>query len=285
MTTSLAAESYDLATLLHAWEGSLHAVSELGKRLDIARWEALTECPGWTAGDIVRHLCWVEAFLAGRPDPEHTVDWERFPHAQNPFQQMTETGVDVRRSLGQDDVCAELDVLTDLRLSQIMALDRLTLDSEVTGVMGRPVPLQSLLRVRCLDIWMHEQDIRRATSLPANLASPGAQVSAVQLVASIPFVLARNVGAPAGTTLRVSVTGPIAFERWAGIDEDLTGVEVDELGRPESPTISLSTDWETYSRLGGGRLDVADPDVLARVTLGGDPELSALLPEALAITP
>ena len=63
--TSLAAESYDLRTLLAAWEDGLHAVVELARRLTPEQWDAPTECPGWSAGDIVRHLSWVEAFIDG----------------------------------------------------------------------------------------------------------------------------------------------------------------------------------------------------------------------------
>jgi uncharacterized protein (TIGR03083 family) len=291
MSAALPAESYSLATLLDAWESTLHAVSGLGKRLDVARWEAPTECPGWTAGDVVRHLAWAEALLAGRTDPDHEIDWSRHPHVHGDLSRRTELGVDVRRSHSQDDVCAELDALIDVRLAQIMALEPLTLDSEVTGISGRPVPLQRLLRVRTLDAWTHEQDIRRATRLPANLATPGAQVSAEWLAGTVPFVLAANLEAPVGTTMRVSVTGPIAFERWAGIDEDAKGVGIEELGRPGVATIAITTDWETYARLSAGRLDVADAGVLARIELDADPavagaaELAARVPDALAITP
>ena len=283
--SDLAAETYDLRTLLDAWESTLRAVAELGKRLTPDQWAASTECPGWSAGDIVRHLAWIESFLAGRGDPDHEVDWSARPHVQGDFARLTETGVDVRRGVAQDDVCAELETLVDVRLAQILALDPLTLQTEVMGVFGRQVPLETLLRIRVFDAWTHLQDVRRAAGLPGDLATPGAQVSAYQMARSTPFVLARNVGAPAGTTLRVTVTGPVVFERWAGIDEELRGVDLDELGRPDEPTIALETDWETYARLGAGRLDVTDPAVLARVRLSGDPELAARVPESLAITP
>lgn len=289
--TGLDAETYDLATLLDAWGGALHAVSELGKRLSPEQWDAPTECPGWSAGDVVRHLSWIESFLAGRQDPPHEVDWAQHPHVQSDFARMTETGVDVRRSHVQADACAELDGLADVRLAQIMALDPLSLESEVMGVFGRPVPLQSLLRTRAFDAWTHLQDVRRAVGYPGDLTTPGAHVSALQMARSTSFVLARNIEAPPGTTLRVTVTGPIAFERWAGIDDEGRGVDVDELGRPESATIGITTDWETYARLGAGRLDVTDPAVLARISLTSDPqvdgsqELAARIPESLAITP
>ncbi len=283
--TALAASAYDLRTLLSAWEDSLHAVVELGRRLSPEQWAAPTECPGWSAGDIVRHLSWVEGFLAGRQDPEHLVDWDAFPHVTSDFGRLTETGVDVRRPLGQQEACDELDGLIDLRLHQIMAIEPLDLLTEVPGLFGRPVPLQNLLRVRVLDTWSHLQDVRRAVALPGDLGTPGAQVSALQLVNALPFVLARNVEAPIGTTLRVMVTGAVAFERWAAVDDEGRGVELDDLAAPAEPTVGLETDWETYARLGAGRLDVTDPDVRARIALSGDPDLAEKLPESLAVTP
>ena len=87
----LPAATYDLATLLDAWEGSLRAVVGLGRALSPAQWEAPTECPGWSAGDVVRHLCWVESFLANRADAPHEVDWAAHPHATSDFGRLTET--------------------------------------------------------------------------------------------------------------------------------------------------------------------------------------------------
>jgi uncharacterized protein (TIGR03083 family) len=286
----LPAATYDLATLLDAWEGSLRAVVGLGRALSPAQWEAPTECPGWSAGDVVRHLCWVESFLANRADAPHEVDWAAHPHATSDFGRLTETGVDVRRHLEQAAVCDELDSVLDLRLAMIMRLDPLSLDAEVPGLFGRPVPLRNLLRVRVFDIWSHEQDIRRATGLPANLASPGAQVSALQITASVPFVLAKGLEAPAGTTLLVSVDGPIAFARTAAVGDDGRGLRVPPRA-PGDATLSLETDWETFARLSAGRLDVDDPDVRARVRLhhrddvDGAADLEARLLTELAITP
>jgi uncharacterized protein (TIGR03083 family) len=281
----LPAASYDLATLLDAWESSLRAVAGLGRVLTPEQWEAPTECPGWSAGDVVRHLCWVEGFLANRADAPHEVDWAAHPHATSDFGRLTETGVDVRRHLEQAAVCDELDTLIDVRLAMIMRLEPLSLDTEVPGLFGKPVPLRNLLRVRTFDIWSHEQDIRRAAGLPANLASRGAQVSALQITASLPFVLARGLEAPAGATLHVRVEGPVAFERWAVVDADGRGARI---GATDSTTLAVETDWETFARLSAGRLDVDDPDVRARVRLHHDAaadQLAAGLLEALAITP
>jgi len=286
MTTSLAAESFGLAALIDAWESSLRAVSELGRRLSAQQWSASTECPGWSVGDVVAHLCWIEAKLVGRDEPTHLPEWDDLPHAQNELQRTIETGVDARRRIPQADVCTELDGLIDVRLAMIMALDPLRLDTLVAGPLGGQRPLEYVLRMRCLDIWTHEQDIRRAVRLPANLGTAGAEVVAVQFARALPFVLARNLGAPVGTTLRVTVTGRVAFEKWAGIDDEGQGVPLDALTvSGQTPTLAMTTDWETFARLGAGRLDLTDPSVLEMITLEGDPELGARLPEALAITP
>jgi uncharacterized protein (TIGR03083 family) len=283
--TTTAAETYDLRTLLDSWEQTLRAVSMLGRVVTPEQWEAPTECPGWSTGDVVRHLAWIESFLAGRRDPEHEVDWSRFPHVDGDFARMTEVGVDVRRPLSQVDACNELDALIDVRLAQIMALDDLSLECEVMGVFGSLVPLERLLRIRIFDSWTHLQDIRRAVGRPGDLATPGAQVSALQMARATSYVLARSIEAPAGTTWRVTVTGPIAFERWVGIDHDLRGVDIDEVARPETPTIALDADWETYARLAAGRLDVTSAEVLERVRVTGDPALASRVLESLAITP
>ncbi len=286
MTTSLAAASFGLAALIDAWESSLRAVSELGRRLSPQQWAASTECPGWSVADIVAHTCWIEARMVGRDEPAHLPEWEDLPHAQSELQRTIETGVDVRRGVPQADLCTELDGLIDVRLAMIMALDPLRLDTLVASPLGGERPLEYVLRRRCFDIWTHEQDIRRAVGLPANLGSPGAQVAALQFARAIPFILARNLGSPVGTTLRVTVTGRVGFETWAGIDDDGQGIALDALTvSGQSPSLAMTTDWETYARLGAGRLDTTDPSVLALITLEGDLELGARLPEALAITP
>jgi uncharacterized protein (TIGR03083 family) len=280
--STLEAESYGVQQLLAAWESTLQTVAELGRRLTPEQWEAPTECPGWSCGDIVRHLAWIESFLAGRLQDLPEVDWSRFPHVTNDFGRATELGVEARRGMAQQECCDELAGLVDVRLAQLMANDPLTLETEVPGVFGTPVPFDRMIRMRTFDSWTHEQDIRRATGLPDNLASPGAQVTAVQEARTLGFVLSRNVGAPTGTTVRLTVTGPIAFERYAVVADDGKGRDS---GPVDAPTIGITTDWETYARLAAGRLDTDDPAVLARIELSGDPGLAARLPEALAITP
>ena len=57
------------------------------------------------------------------------------------------------------------------------------------------------------------------------------------------------------------------------------------MARPETPTITLDAEWETYARLSAGRLDVSGADVLERAHVTGDPDLASRVLESLAITP
>jgi hypothetical protein len=172
----------------------------------------------------------------------------------------------------------------------LLALEPLALETEVPGIFGKPVPLGSQLRIRSFDIWTHEQDVRRAAGLPGGLTSLGAQVSADQISASLPYVLARGLGAPAGTTMLVSVTGPLRFTRGVGVGEDGRGTSIPELS-PDQATLTLTTDWETFARLSAGRLDVNDDALRSRVEVQhrsdvpGAAALADRLLAALSITP
>lgn len=272
----------DVETLLTTWEDGLHAVSALGRSLDHRGWDAPTECPGWSAGDVVRHLCWVEQFLSGAPLPSHEPDWSRLPHVTSDFGRITETGVDTRRADPPARTCDELDEWVAVRKEQLRSVQPFALDTPVPGLWGKPVPLQHLLRMRCFDTWTHEQDIRRAVRRPGGLAAPGAQVSAAQMVAALPFVLAKSLSAPAGDSLRVVVDGEVTFAATARVDDTGRGVPADDVA---APTVTLQTDWETFARLCAGRLDVAATTTLTAVTVVGDAPWAAALLTELAVTP
>ena len=70
-----------------------------------------------------------------------------------------------------------------------------------------------LLRNRPLDVWMHEQDVRRAVGRPGGLDTEPARHTAEYLAESLGFVLAKKVGAEPGTTLVLEMEGsePFAF--------------------------------------------------------------------------
>lgn len=272
--------TFDQPAIIDAWEQAARGVAGLGDSLTLEQWLLPTPCPGWTAGDVVAHTADIESMVGGRPRPDHTPDWSTLPHASGPFGQFTEVGVDVRRSWPPADVVADLRAQIEHRRQQ---LDAVPLGGEVPGLMGEPVPLERFLRTRTFDVWVHEQDIREAIDNDGGWVTDAAILSFQQMAAALPYVWGKNVKAPVGASVRVSVTGP-------GMVADL-GAVVGENGRaaasaPASDAdVHLTCSWPDYMRLSCGRIAPDDPALRARITIVGDPALAEALLIGMAITP
>ena len=191
--------------LLDIWQSALETVVALGAAATDEQWQLPTPCPGWSVGDVVAHLVDIEQMMAGSARPEHEPDWSSLPHVQADFGRFTEVGVDVRRAHAREDVLAELQETIELRRSQ---LDAVPEGAEVIGPFGNPTTMDRLLRIRIFDTWAHQQDIRAALGQDDGWDTPAAAVSQEQIVRALPYVWARTVGAPEGTTVRIEMTGP-----------------------------------------------------------------------------
>jgi uncharacterized protein (TIGR03083 family) len=142
---------------------------------------------------------------------------------------------------------------------------------------GVPWDWRTLLRNRPLDVWMHEQDIRRAVDRPGGMDSVAARHTADYLAESVGYVLAKRVGAPAGTTLLLELEGSAPF-----------GFTVNDAGRgerlpaaPGAPTVTLRMDREAFILLAGGRRE-PEPGTVA---VAGDEELAGRVLDSMATTP
>jgi uncharacterized protein (TIGR03083 family) len=136
---------------------------------------------------------------------------------------------------------------------------------------------RTLLRNRPLDLWMHEQDVRRAVGRPGNLDGPAAFHTADYLAESLGFVLAKRAGASPGSTAVLAITGhaPYCFT----VNDRGRGERLDTV--PDQPTVRLAMDRDTFIRLAGGRRP-AEPGA---VELAGDPDLGQRVVDGLAVTP
>jgi hypothetical protein len=107
--------------------------------------------------------------------------------------------------------------------------------------------------------------------------SAAARHTAEYLAESLGYVLAKRVGAPAGTTAVLEMEGsaPYAFE----VNDQGRG---SRLGTPPAdPTVRLLMDREAFVRLAGGRCD-PEPGT---VRVEGDQELGQRILDAMATTP
>lgn len=269
-------DSERLAGYVDIWWQAVEDLLALLEGVPADQWSTPTDLPGWDVHDVVAHTAHLEAILAGAP--EETVEFDPPPHVKGLMGYYTEQGVVARRDRTPDQLVAEIRESTAARLTELR-------ENPPTDASARPERIfggvrwdwDRLLRNRPLDVWMHEQDIRRALGRPGNLDSPAARHTTGYLAESLPVVVARRAGAPAGTTvvLRVAGSRPVAV----AVGDDGRGRLLAEA--PETPTVRLSTDRETFLLLAGGRR-APEPGAVA---IEGDPELAGRLLDAMAVTP
>jgi hypothetical protein len=103
---------------------------------------------------------------------------------------------------------------------------------------------------------------------------------------SLPFVLGKKVGAPAGTTVVLEVTGAPGGAQAgaqpqvlaAGVGADGRGAAIDQLST--EPTSRLVLDFETWMLLAGGRRAQEELEV----ELHGDTDLARKVLDNLGVT-
>ena len=242
--------------LFSAWRSASADFLELVTPLSQAEWDAPTALPGWSVGDIVAHVGWIEGMLIGEFDPPHEPDWSALPHVANEFGRITEIPVDLRRSWAREAVLVEL---AERIAQRAAALEDGPHDAslEVNGPLG-PAPLGRVLRMRTLDTWVHEQDIRDALGRPGHLDTDGARATASQLLPGLAKVWAKLAGAQPGEVLDVRITGP-GIEGGVLVVMDPDGrarlVGDDLLDQAGAATVTLSMSWPAYLALSCGRGD------------------------------
>lgn len=260
-----------------AWHQASQSLLAVCDELPDPLWDAPTECPGWSVKDVAAHVTGVEALLLGRPRPklDEPVD---APYVRNDLGRMVELDVQARRPLPPQAVLAELREVVAERHRSLRESPP-DPDAPVVWVQG-PTTMTGMMRLRVFDVWAHEQDIRRATGRPGDLAGPAADVSREVILASLPKTVAKLAGAPPGSLVVLNVTGPTAFIVAVGVDAGGRGALL-PTPPAEPPTSTLTLDWSELVRLACGRCDPAE----AAVEYGGDAELGRTIAARLGITP
>ncbi|WKX71431.1 maleylpyruvate isomerase family mycothiol-dependent enzyme [Streptomyces sp. XD-27] len=269
-----------LQTSIDAWTHSIEAISALVTPLVEGEWNRATECPGWSVRDIVSHVIGLECEMLGDPRPIHSLPRDLF-HVKDELSRYMEVQVDVRRCHTAPEMTSELEY-TIIRRSRQLRNEKRQPDTVIRTVLGgQEMPLERALKLRAFDVWVHEQDLRRALGQPGNLDSPGGHIARDVLLAGLPSVVGERAGAPAGSAVVVDVNGPLEFMRTVRVDaEGKTTVDGSvSLG----PAVTLALDWETYLRLACGR--VRPEAVAERVKIEGDQELARAILADFAVTP
>jgi len=250
--------------LEHVWS----SMAELGASLDEAAWKAPSECPGWSVQDNLVHITAMERFILGDPLPMEDVP-EDLPHVKNDIGRSNERWIESRRSWSGADARAEFVATTDARIAQLRELDDDGFAADSWTPMG-PGTVAQLIGFRIFDSWVHEQDMRRGLERPGDLDSDAARFSTQMMLDVLPYVVGKKVGAPDGSTVVLTLTGPIVATTAVGTSEGRAR-PLDPA--PEVPTVTLSLASDEYARLACGRRDPDEALVVGSVAIDGDVDL------------
>ncbi|WP_121254344.1 maleylpyruvate isomerase family mycothiol-dependent enzyme [Nocardioides ferulae] len=277
--TATTSDAPRLAGYIEVWWQAVSDFAGLLEQLDDEELSTPTDLPGWDVRAVAAHVAHLERVLA--TGEEETTEVGEPAHVTSMMGLYTEIGPANRRDRTAAQLAAEIREHTEVRRAALLAqppADGSAKPERIFG--GVPWSWETLLRNRPLDVWMHEQDIRRAVGRPGGLDSPAAQHTTDYLMESLGFVLVKRVGAPAGTTAVLEVEGstPLGFEV-VDFDGKLRGRQL--ATPPENPTVRLRTDRESFIVLAGGRRQPPP----GAVTVEGDQELGGRIVAAMATTP
>jgi uncharacterized protein (TIGR03083 family) len=265
-----------LGRYVATWKECVGDLVRLLETLGEEHWSAPTDLPGWDVRAVVAHLAHVESELAaGRSDTSHGD-----PQMRQPSPAYTQPGVSARASSSPAELVEELVSAVEMQHAALTA-DPPTDGSGAPPVTpgGVPWDWETLLRNRVLDVWMHEQDVRRAVGRPGGLNSGGATHTATVLAMSLPYCVGKRVAPPAGTTVVLDVSGaaPVHLAVEVGADGRARALTAG----PARPTASLRMDLETFVVLAGGRRSIDQ----VTVEYAGDSGLARAVAENLCVTP
>ena len=276
----------DLPGLVAAFQQTVQAVVELGRSCGDREFDLPTACPGWTVKDQVAHIVGVEKWMDTGQLPSIRVP--DYGHVRNEMGHFTEKGVELRRGMRGSKVVDELETLLARRVEDL-SRPELELDTVVRSPFG-PKPLGEVLRIRTMDVWTHEQDIRQVLGRPGDLDSAAAAVFMELLFTHLPRLVAREAGVEPGNVVILDVTGPVLGRAGVWVDEGedegrprgiplFSGVAHDGDPRDVFTTITLSTDAVTRRAAGRGTTE----DI--HYTVNGDEDVARRVLDNLVFTP
>jgi uncharacterized protein (TIGR03083 family) len=270
--------AYDWITdaLAATWSSIEQTIAHRSDR----EFDAPTACPGWSVRDVVNHITGTELFLAGTPTPPPPTEaWP--PYVKNALGEANEAFVVSRRHLSPDQVRRDFHEATRATLARLGSLDAVKWERNSWSPEGQR-PLFHLEETRVLDSWIHLQDIRDALLEPADDHGPGEEIVLNRFEAALPYVLAKRVGAPEGTLVRINLNGRLGRSVQLQV-RDGRGVAV--AGTRDVPDLELTTAVALFWRRAAGRINAEAFLGASATDVRGDRQLARALAQGLNVTP
>lgn len=256
----------DLATLVQAHEDIYRSFSGLVRELDAEDWDRPTGCPGWTVRDQVAHVASLEGLLAGDAYPSDHELPDDLAHVRDDIGRFMEALVDVRRSRSADELVTELDDVFDRRRAQLA--EHTDIAEEAPSLLGAEQPLYRTLPIRVVDLYSHEQDVRRAVGRPGHLTGAAPELIVDRFAKGLTATLPQRLDDDATVVFALAGDPP----------REVTV----EFGPADGAVLRLPVTVEQFVALGGGRSDAPGVDDL---DVEGDRELARRILAACGLTP
>lgn len=266
----------ELAGYVDAWSDGCRRLDDLLAGLGDDDWLVPTDCPGWSVQDVVAHLLSIEHCLNTGEQPAGIVPLE----GRSLASWWTEAGVAQHRGADADTLRAAWAEAVDERRRHLAADPPTDPDAAPPRTPGGvPWDTGTLLRNRALDVWVHEQDIRRAVGRPGGMDAPAAAIVEQIFLDALPYVVAKRAGAPAGTRVIVQVGDA---RRDLFVD---AGGRAQVVPPADDADVRIDLDREAFTVLGAGRRLPDDLPATAYAQVSGDLELGDAILRGLAVTP
>jgi uncharacterized protein (TIGR03083 family) len=243
-----------LVDLVAAWR----SIEELAASLTPSEWHEPTGCPGWDVQDVIAHILDIETQLLDGDAADIT---------------QTDAGVAALRDLAPTALLDRLRAAVAQRQAQLEPLTDEDLAAPTPTPLG-PAPVADALAMRTMDVWVHEQDIRRAIGRPGHDTGPVVEGAVAYLSRFLGYVVGRRAGAPDGATINFEIGAQT-------IGVAVTGRRGANVEPVAEPTVTLTMDAPTFSALAGGRADAP----LDGVGIAGDVELGRRIVDVLGFMP
>lgn len=224
------------------------SLDELCSTLTEAQWKTPTECPGWTVQDIVSHLIGIERGMMGLESTAHRAEPREY--VKNVIGQSNENEVDSRRSLTGAQVFKEWSDIVKRRTAELHAADESYFATAAKTPLGAG-SVTDFLRLRVLDCWIHEQDIRRALKMPGHESGPTAESTIDRLVGTLPMVIGKRAATPEGESVNFRISGSVERSLFITVTNG-RAVVVDT--PPRNVRTVFSIDSNTFVALATGRI-------------------------------
>jgi uncharacterized protein (TIGR03083 family) len=264
------------AQLTEVWD----AMAGLGRSLSEEEWTLPTACPGWPVAAQYAHVIGTESALLQRANPPINPGTPAYVH--NDIGRFNERWVAALAPLSRTDVLEQFAEVTASRKEELAEMSEADFDRESWTPIGQ-ADYRRFMQIRVFDCWIHEQDVRDATGRPGHEEGPAPEQSVDEIVRAIGYLVGKKAAAPAGSTVTLTLTGPIRRTvHVASIDGRAKPVA----GLQGEPTAAITLTSTAFTRLACGRVEPAAVlgGELGGVEMTGDADLGQRLVSNLAFT-